>query len=153
MNFRRLLGAMALGLLLIGCRSAEESEQEAALRGARKTLDTYMTALKDGDCKAAYGCLSWKRRQEVPLSQVEADYAKNGDRLRHLADAKVERMLYDGFRVVAKLVNGDGRPEFLAFLPEEGGWRIEATGRSYADVVRNYEAAGGPKHPEDRKAP
>ena len=149
----RILGTMALGLLLAGCSSAEDSEQAAAFRGARKTLDTYMKALQSGDCKTAYACLSWKRRHEISLAQVQEDYAKNRERFLHRADAKVERLLYDGFRVVAKLVNGDGQTEFLAFLPEEGDWRIEATGRSYADVVRNYETAGGPKHPEERKAP
>ncbi len=154
MNGRRILGVITLGLLLLGCGgNPEDSEQEAALRGARKTLDAYMKALKEGDCKAAYDCLSWKRRQEIPLAQIEKDYANNRERFLHRADAKVERMLYDGFRVVAKLVNGDGQTEILAFLPEEGNWRIEATGRSYADVVRNYQATGGPRHPEEREAP
>ena len=153
MSGRCILGGMALGMLLLGCGNAEDSEQAAAFRGVRKTLDAYMKALKEGDCKAAYACLSWKRRQEISLSRIEEDYAKNRERFLHRADAKIERMLYDGFRVVAKLVNGDGETEFLACLPEEGDWRIEATGRSYADVVHSYEAAGGPKHPEDRGAP
>ena len=154
MSGKGILGVMALGMLLslpMGClRDAERSEKDAAIRGALKTLDTYMQALQEGDCEKAYACLSWKRRKEITLAQVKEDYERNRDRFYHRAAAKVERPQYDGFRVAVKLINGDGRVEFVALLPEDGAWRIEVTGRNYADLVRSIEAAGGPPHPESR---
>lgn len=154
MNGRGVLGVMALGAMLAGClRDAGQSEKDAAIRGALKTLDTYMKALQEGDCGTAYACLSWKRRKEITLAQVKEDYEGNRDRFYHRAAAKVERPQYDGFRVAVKLINGDGQTEFVALLPEEGTWRIEVTGRNYADLVRSIEAAGGPPHPEARGSP
>jgi hypothetical protein len=157
MNVRGSLGMMALGMLLslpTGClRDDGQSEKDAAIRGALKTLDTYMKALQEGDCETAYACLSWKRRKEITLAEVQEDYQRNRDRFYHRAAAKVERPQYDGFRVAVKLINGDGQVEFVALLPEEGTWRIEVTGSNYADLVRSIKAAGGPPHPGPNGSP
>ena len=138
--------ALALGLLS-GCGSREDAERRDAERGAQKALDTYMQALREGDCRTAWECLTWKRRQELSLEQIQEDYAKHRDRYFYRAAAKVQTTHYDGFRVIAKLVDGEGRLEFVCLLPEEGGWKIEGSGKTIADVLRRMEPSSGGSSP------
>lgn len=136
--------ALLILALLAGCGgSPEDAERVAAERGARKALETYMRALREGDCRTAWACLSFKRRQGLPLERLEEDYAKARDRYVLRAGAKIQSLHYDGFRVAAKLVDGEGRLEFVCLLPEEGGWRIEGSGDTLADVLRRVEAPAG----------
>ena len=143
-----------LSLLILGCHGEErrlKAEQEAAVLGAEATLKRYMEALRTGDCKTAYYCLSWHRRQEITLEQVESDYKAHRDRYHYRAGAKLERSLYDGFRVVSRIVNGEGKTEFVALVQEDGAWKIESTGRSYGDAIDRAERLGGSLHPEADK--
>ena len=148
----RLLLAASLAAAFTGAGCGKprgDAEEEAAKDGARHTLEVYMQAMKDGDCKTAYSCLSWRRRREISLKEIEADYAQHHDLFHYRANGKVETLLYDGFRVVAKTVNGDGVPEFLSLVMEDKIWRLEATGRNYADVLDAARRLGGAPHPED----
>ncbi len=145
----RAAAILLLALLPAGCGRSEDPERDAAFRGAARTLETYMKALKEGDCRKAYECLSWKRRKEITLAQIEADYAGNRERFHYRAgSAKIEKSFYDSFRVYAMLVNGDGKREFVSLLPEDGAWRIEEKGGSLVDLIHRNQRGGVP-HPED----
>lgn len=146
-----LRGIMIAALLAgaAGCGGGGDPEQAAAFRGAERTLQAYMKALQEGDVKTAYGCLSWQRRREIPLADIEADYASHRDRFHYRAGGKIERSHYDGFRVFAKLVNGDGRLEFVSLVPEDGAWKIEETGGSIVEVIEKNQRAGARSHPEE----
>ena len=147
---RRALAALGLlgALSAAGC-GGPEAEARAAIRGATRTLEDYMAAMKKGDCKAAYACLSWRRRQETPLAEIQADYDGHRERYRSRAGARIKDLHYDGFRVYSNLQNEDGN-ECISLVPEEGGWRIEDSGRSYQHLMEKARRLGGPAHPEDR---
>lgn len=138
----------AVLLVLTGCGDPAAREQEKAFRGARKTLDAYRQALRSGDCAAAWACLTWKRREELPLETLQADYAQHRDRYYYRADAKSEDIGYDGLRVVLKLIDGEGHVAFVALLPEDGGWRIEGSDPSFTALLKRIERGDGPRHPE-----
>ena len=143
-----LLLPALLTAFLGGCASAEKGAMKTAERGATQAMETYMSALKRGDCAAAYACLSWKRRREISLEAIEADYAAHRDRYHYRADAKIEHLQYDDPRVFIHLVNGDGTREFVALLPEDGAWKIEMTSqRGYQDLIELIKHQGDGKGP------
>ena len=139
----RALAWAALLLLAGGCSRGGDPEQEAAFKGATRTLEVDMRALRDGDCKTAYGCLSWQRRKEISLEAVEADYAAHRDRYHYRAGAKIEKCFYDDFRVIAKLVDGDGNGEFVSVVPEDGKWKIQDKGRNIFEILARAGHPGG----------
>ena len=136
--------ALLPALLAAGCGSGGDQGQdpaaEKAMKGARRAIEAYLGALKSGDCPAAYETLSWNVRKALSLEQLKRNYDQNRDYYRHLAAGKIEDLHYDDFRVLAKLVTGDGRNEFVALIPETGGWKIEETGSNYADLYRRVFA-------------
>ena len=141
--------ALLLPLLAAGCggggAQGQDSESQRACKGARRVIEAYLQALKSGDCAAAYETLAWNARKALSLEQLKKNYAEHGDFYRHLAEGKVDELHYDDFRVLAKLVTGDGRNEFVALIPEHAGWKIEETGRNYADLYhRVFSPPGKP---------
>ena len=149
--------ALALALLAAGCGGGKESpaadpETQKACGGARRTLEAYLKALKSGDCSVLYGTLSWRARQTISLEALKKDYAEHQDRYRHLAEGKVETLHYDDFRVVAKLVDGDRKAEFVSVVPEDGEWRIEETGRNIPDLYRRIEQLSVKPKPAEPKS-
>lgn len=149
---RAAAALLSLGAVLStgGC-GGPEGEKRAAFRDADRVLHAYMDALRKGDCERAWGCLSWRLRQAFPLEDLRKDYEAHRDLYRYRAGAKVEGHQYDNFRVFTKLVNGDGKLEFVALTPEDGAWRIEETGANYKDVLEKLNRLGAARHPDEEK--
>lgn len=135
-SFRLPSLALLLALLAAALTGCADREKQDACRGAEATLTAYMTALRNGDCEAAYACLSWKRRKEIPLERIKADYAAHRESYYHRANARLDGMHYDGFRVAARVINGEGKSEWISLIPEDGQWRIESTGANLADLIQ-----------------
>ena len=133
----RALGILALAsaAVLGGCASGVEGENQVAIRAATRALEGFMSAVRDGDCKAAHAAFSWRSRAERPLAAFEADYAAHREYFQRMAAGKVSGGQYDGFSVILKVLNGQGGLEFVSMIPEDRGWHVDAMGRNYPDVV------------------
>ena len=136
--------ALAAALLGGGCASTVEKENEAAGRGATKAFEAYTKALREGDCAAAYALLSPNLRRRATQGEFQAHYAANRDHYLQMAAAKVEKTLYDDFRVALKVTNGAGVLEWVFMVPEAGGWRVDDAGRDLAELCRRLPGPGRP---------
>ena len=133
--------ALAVTAVLAGCGSYGQkrgSEESAAVRA----LEGHMSALQRGDLKAAYEGLSWRRREQFKFADLQANYAAHRELYQHRAEGKVVKTFYDDFRVVAKVVNGDGAVEFISMVPEGGGWRVEDAGQTLAEICGRTGSPG-----------
>ncbi len=127
------------GLALIlagGCASSVEQENEAAGRGATKAFEAYARALREGDCPAAYALLSPNLRRRATPEEFRGHYMANREHYLQMAASKVEKTLYDDFRVALKVTDGAGVLEWVFMVPENGGWRVDDAGRDLAELCR-----------------
>ena len=139
---------LVVGLLLMaGCATDVQKENEAAGRGATKAFESYAQALRREDYAAAYDLLSASLRRRATAEEFKAHCTAHRDHYQQTAAAKVEKTQYDDFRVALRVTNGAGITEWVLMVPEGGGWRVDDSGQNLAELCRRFPSPGRPQPP------